>query len=182
MDLQGKLGFSGFLEIEKAHDGGSAHGCFHPPPLCFMPLINPDSPLVSTRALFQLPSSADVALAANDALPGLFQDAAFGWFLQWFYPTLTVTRPFTAQAHLAIVLKDATHATLLQLNQQEAGWAGQQRGTFPLWLEVQRAYACFVQQQPTPERYAVYLDSQAARLVLTGKDPLVLCNLYNFCP
>lgn len=82
-----------------------------------------------------------------------------------------------------MILKDAHHHTILQLNQQDGGgWQGKQRGTYPLWNQVQQTYERFVlEHQPAQDRYEVDLTSQQALLTLRGKtkhDPHVLCDLY----
>jgi protein-L-isoaspartate(D-aspartate) O-methyltransferase len=185
MDLQGKQSASGFLVVEKSPSGDRARGHFWQPALCFMPLIDPTVPAESTRALFQQPCSEEITLEPASPLPAIFRDPAFRWFLQWFSPTLTVTQPFPVpgQDHKAIVLKDEAHATILQLTQRaDGGWQGKQRGTHPLWTQVQQAYAHFLQHhQPEQERYEVRLDEQQAQLLIPGEDethPFVLCDLY----
>ena len=185
MDLQGKQSASGFLVVEKSPAGETAWGRFWQPALCFMPLIDPAASTESTRTLFQQPSLEEITLEPESPFPTLFRELALRWFLQWFYPTLTVTQPFPVpgQTYKAIVLKDEAHATVLQLNQQEdRGWQGKQRGTYPLWTKVQQAYACFLHhQQPGQERYQVLLDEKQAQLLITDdgeNHPFVLCDLY----
>lgn len=185
MDLQGKQSASGFLVVEKSPAGGMAQGRFWQPALCFMPLIDPAASTESTRALFQQSCSEEIVLEPESPFPAIFREPAFRWFLQWFSPTLIVTQPFPVpgQGHKAIVLKDEPHATILQLNQRgDGGRQGKQRGTHPLWTQVQQAYARFLHhQRPEQERYEVLLDEQQARLLITGdgeNSPFVLGDLY----
>ena len=185
MDLQGNQRSSGFLVVEKSMEGNTARGSFWQPSLCFMPLIDPEASPESARSLFQRPCAEEITLESDSPFPAIFRDSAFRWFLQWYYPALTVTQPFTipGRTSKAIVLKDVLHETILQLNQHEkGGWQGKQRGTYPLWNQVQQAYECFVQlHQPKQERYEVFLDTQQAQLFITrdGEDnPFALCGLY----
>lgn len=186
MDLQGKQGASGFLVVEKSSEGDTAKGRFWQPPLCFMQLIDPEAPTDSTRALFQQPCTEEIIVEPTSLFPAILRDPAFRWFLQWYYTSLTVTQPFAVQGRIykAIVLKDAAHATILQLNQREdGGWQGKQRGAYPLWHQVQQSYGCFVQQQkPGYECYEVCLDRQQAQLFINRENEelqLVLCDLYH---
>lgn len=186
MDLQGKQSASGFLVIEKSLTGDMARGRFWQPALLFMPLRDPAASTTSTRALFQQPCSEEITLEADSPFPAVFRAPAFRWFLQWSYPTLTVTQPFPVpgQGHKAIVLKDEAHTTILQLNQQDdGGWQGKQRGTYPLWRQVHQAYTCFLSyHQAEQDRYEVLLDEQQAQLLLTAESenaPFVLCDLYH---
>jgi protein-L-isoaspartate(D-aspartate) O-methyltransferase len=187
MDLQGQQNASGFLVIEKSRDGSGARGTFRQPPLHFMPLLDPETggPHRSDRSLFQQACATEVRLEPASPLPRGLRDPAFCWFLQWFYRSLTVSLPFPlpGKTTATLVLKDLAHETVLQLNEQaDGGWQGKQRGAYPLWEQIERAYETFLSyQQPTQERYEVVLSEEQAQLVLTGKgshDALLLCDLY----
>lgn len=82
MDLQGTVSSSGFLVVEKSADGTTARGTFWHPPLCFMPLIDPQAPAEAARSLFQQPCAEEIVVEPASPFPAIFQDPAFRWFFQ----------------------------------------------------------------------------------------------------
>jgi len=182
--LQGTLGESGFLVIEKASNGQSASGQFLAPSLHFMPLRTPEvSPLSSARELFQQAVGSDVQLQPEHRFLTLLQNHTFRWFMQWWWPgSIAINQATMPNKEHIIILMDQGNRTILQLKQYEDGWwRGKQHGNFPLWKTIEQAIEGF-SALGEPERwlYQVQIDEQEARLQIfdTSEQVHFICDLY----
>lgn len=185
--LQGALGASGFLVIKKASDGQSALGQFLETPLHFMPLRTLEaSPPASARKLFQQPVGSEVQLQPGHPFLALFQENAFRWFVQWWWPgTIKIDQAVmthTDQKEPIIILMDQDQQTILQLKQyDDEWWRGKHHGGFPLWYTIEQALEQFA-ALGKPERwlYQVQMDEQEARLQICDVREQVhfICDLY----
>jgi len=185
--LQGTLGASGFMIVEKASDGRSALGRFLETPLHFMPLRTPEvSPLASARELFQQPVGSEVQLQPEHYFLTLLQNNAFRWFLQWWWPgTIKINQAVmthTGRREPIIILMDQDHQTILQLKQDDDGWwRGKHHGSFPLWKTIEQALEQFATLgKPEHWLYQVQMDEQAAQLQICDVHEQVhfICDLY----
>jgi protein-L-isoaspartate O-methyltransferase len=182
--LQGSLGDSGFLVMEKASDGQSALGQFLVPPLHFMPLRTPEiSPLISARELFQQPIESEVQIQQGHRFLALLQNYAFRWFVQWWWSGSVIINQATLpnKAHI-IILMDQSNQTILQLKQHNDGWwRGKQHGGFPLWETIEQAIEQFsALGEPEHWLYQVQMDEQEARLQISEASGQAhfICDLY----
>lgn len=182
--LQGVLGVSGFLVIEKASHGQSASGQFLVPPLHFMPLRTSEvSPLTSARELFQQPVRSEVQLQPGHRFLTLLQNQAFRWFVQWWWPgNIAINQATMPDKGHIIILTDQRNQTILQLKQHDDDWwRGKQHGTFPLWKTIEQAIELFT-LMGEPERwlYQVQMDEQEARLQIfdANEQTHFICDLY----
>lgn len=166
--LQGALGESGFLVVEKASNGQSASGQFLAPRLHFMSLRIPEaSPLTSARELFQQPAEWEVQIGTEHRFLMLLQNPAFRWFAQWWWPgTITINQATMPDKARIIILMDQGNQTILQLKQYDNGWwRGKQHGGFSLWETIEQAIEQFlVLGEPERGLYRVQMNEQEAML------------------
>jgi protein-L-isoaspartate(D-aspartate) O-methyltransferase len=137
MVLQGSLGQSGFLVLEKIN---RAMWKFDPRPLYFMPLRPGDDLLTRpVSRLLREPVTREVVFPDDEMATTLLQNDAFHWFLQWYTPGISLAPSLQAKKPF-ITLVDATKATLLQLYLSDGQWSGHQHGGTGLWETVEQAY------------------------------------------
>ena len=182
--LQGSLGVSGFLLINKAPHGESAWGRFLASPLHFMPLRTLEiSPLSTARELFQQPVGDEVELEPGHRFLALQQNQAFRWFVQWWWPgNIALNQAIMPDRTAIIILMDQSNRTILQLKQDNDGWwCGKQHGTFPLWKTIEQAIEQFtVLGEPERYSYEIQMDEQEARFQVfdANRQAHFICDLY----
>lgn len=182
--LQGSLGASGFLVINKASHGESAEGHFLAPPLHFMPLRTLEaSPLSTARDLFQRPVRDEVRIEPEHHFLILQQNQAFRWFAQWRWPgNIAINRAIMPDETPLILLMDQSNQSILQLKQGRDGWwCGKQHGAFPLWQTIEQTIEQFTALgEPDRQLYEVHMNEQEARLQVfdANRQAHFICDLY----
>lgn len=171
MDLQGSLGKSGFLVIEKTEDE-MAYGRFDPRYLHFMPMRSGLPAASPVKRLLQQSAVQRIVIADDETTQLLFNTANFHWFLQWAVPGMTLTKAKmkekngTASIPLVTFI-DAKEKTIAQLSLRDGTWSGYERGAGGLWEEIIRiAHEWDALGRPEQRAYHVEWNQQAARFQL----------------
>lgn len=171
MDLQGSLGKSGFLVVNKAADD-HAVGYFDPRYLHFMPLRPGES--LATRPVARLlrqPTTRDITVEENKTTATIFADRAFLWFLQWDASGISLAKSTVVQGNRAgqpfITMIDGAKETIIQLFLHHRKWSGSQRGGHGLWETVEQTYNEWDRLgRPGQDAYHVKWDQQQKTFLL----------------